>query len=129
LNYIRRFYFVLTFLILLISPFAWKFDFANYLPIPIANYFTPKYGSLFPIFPWLAFIFAGSIACSFYLNSISKNEEEKFFKNIFYVSISFIIIGIIFLFSGLDLFESVSMIRPNPFFFLSYRPPIARRVQ
>jgi len=37
-----------------------KIELLNYFPLPIANYVTDKYGSLFPLTPWLGYLLLGS---------------------------------------------------------------------
>ncbi len=48
--------------ILAATPFVWKYDFLEVLPAPIAAYMNGLHFSLFPLFPWMAFLFAGAIA-------------------------------------------------------------------
>jgi len=40
-----------------INALEWK----NIFAMPIANYFTTKYGSFFPLFPWLGYVIGGGI--------------------------------------------------------------------
>ena len=48
--------------ILAVTPLMWRYDFLEVLPAPIAAYMNGLHFSLFPIFPWMAFLFAGAIA-------------------------------------------------------------------
>jgi uncharacterized membrane protein len=48
--------------IIAVTPLMWSYDFLNVLPAPIAAYLNGVHHSLFPIFPWMAFVFAGAIA-------------------------------------------------------------------
>lgn len=110
-------YFLIASLILVtfISPFLWQIELTNYLPLAIANYFNQLHGSLFPIFPWSNFIFAGAVIAKYYGDARKKNEEEGFVKRITLWGIGLIIIGHIF-YSGL-FSESFTLIMPNPVFF------------
>ena len=103
--------FVVTF----ISPLFGKIDFANYLPIAIANYFNQLHGSLFPIFPWSNFILAGAIFAKYYVDARKRNDEEKFVKRITLWGLGLIIGGHIF-YSGL-FSETFTHIIPNPIFY------------
>ena len=48
-------------IILIASPFINSLNWGEYLPIPFASYFTFEYGSIFPLFPYLQYIFAGAV--------------------------------------------------------------------
>jgi uncharacterized membrane protein len=47
---------------LLVTPFVWGIDFLRSMPAPIAAYMNGLHFSLFPLFPWAVFLFAGAIA-------------------------------------------------------------------
>ncbi|MGH7487342.1 MAG: heparan-alpha-glucosaminide N-acetyltransferase domain-containing protein, partial [bacterium] len=44
------------------SPLVWAVDWSARLPYSIATYFNAHGGSLFPLFPWSAYIFTGAAA-------------------------------------------------------------------
>ena len=52
---------VLTLAIAFLSPVMWAIEFRDILPVPIASYINGIHQSLFPLFPWAAFLFAGAI--------------------------------------------------------------------
>ncbi len=84
-------------IILFVYPLVKQIVFTNYFPEYIAAYFNNKTGSHFPFFPWLIYIFAGSIL-GFYL---SKNEDlyrrKKFSYKLSTLGIT--LIGMFFIFS------------------------------
>jgi uncharacterized membrane protein len=41
------------------TPFVWTIDWAATLPLAVAAYLSPATGSLFPLFPWAAFVLLG----------------------------------------------------------------------
>ena len=41
------------------TPAAWETDWARLMPLAVAAYLGPAVGSLFPLFPWLAFVLLG----------------------------------------------------------------------
>ena len=41
------------------TPFIWGVDWAAILPLVLAAYLSPATGSLFPLFPWVAFVLLG----------------------------------------------------------------------
>ncbi len=53
---------VLAFAMLVVTPLMWGYDFLAIFPAPIAAYMNGLHHSLFPLFPWAVFLFAGAIA-------------------------------------------------------------------
>ena len=103
-------------LIILVSPLVWNTDFTNYLSLFFAAYFNTMQGSLFPLFPWLGFMFLGATACNYYLMAREKNEEKKYIYIISVVGVFFVLFGNI---SRFDLvYAIVGDIVPNPLFFI-----------
>lgn len=79
----RRLYHVvagLTTFVLLATPLAWTFNWWNLLPIPIAAYFNGFYHSLFPLFPWSAFLFAGALTGYYYIEARDRGTETGFMR-------------------------------------------------
>src|SRR5574338_147389 len=85
-----------TVLISIVSPVIWNTDFGNILPLLFADYFNRMYGSFFPLFPWLFFLFAGAVFSKFYTNSRNENRENEFIKKLFLLSLIPILLGHIF---------------------------------
>jgi len=52
--------FVLAVAMVLATPAVWKAPWGMYLPAGIAAYLSPSEGSLFPLFPWTAFVLLGA---------------------------------------------------------------------
>lgn len=48
-----------------IDPLSHIIDWKNFLPIPLANYFTRDYGSLFPLIPWSGYVIGGAVLGSY----------------------------------------------------------------
>jgi acyltransferase len=48
------------------SPATWRTDWTALAPLPVAAYFSPATGSLFPLFPWAAYVFVGAAAGQLY---------------------------------------------------------------
>ena len=46
-------------------PVAAQINWTNYFPVPIAAYFYEKTGSLFPLFPWVGYLFCGAMLGSY----------------------------------------------------------------
>jgi uncharacterized membrane protein len=58
--------------VVLMTPIAWAVNFVNFMPFPVAAYFNGLYDSFFPLFPWSAFLFSGSLAAYWYLEAKGK---------------------------------------------------------
>ena len=43
-----------------VSPAVWTTDWSGHIPYSIATYFNGRTGSLFPLFPWSAYVLAGA---------------------------------------------------------------------
>ncbi len=100
--------------IVIFSPLVWTVDFTSVLPGFFASYFNELNGSYFPIFPWLGFMFAGSLTASIY--SEAKEREKEFLKKTG-------LLGIVLALSGLAVLYFLEQspgfsIRPNQFFFI-----------
>jgi uncharacterized membrane protein len=60
----RRLYFAATVIaaaVVVATPLMWTIDFFTVFPVPFAEYINGLHHSLFPLFPWLAFLFAGAV--------------------------------------------------------------------
>jgi len=68
-----------TFFFFLIYPLTITIDWSSIFPAPVAAYFTKRTGSLFPFFPWIGYILAGSVLGKF----LAKKEDDH--KNIKFV--------------------------------------------
>ena len=115
----KRFYnFMLasTAIILIISPLMWQIDFANYLPLFFANYFNKMHGSLFPVFPWWAFVFSGAYVAKYYLEAKQNNSEKAFARKIIITGSLFYLSSVLIMYVFFP--QALAKIIPNPFFFL-----------
>ena len=54
------------------TPLIWAIDFWQMLPIAVAEYFNGLHASLFPVFPWAAFVLAGALAGYYYLETARR---------------------------------------------------------
>ena len=111
---------VINILILLftvfLSPLIWSVDFGKFFPVPIAAFFNNRYGSLFPLFPWLGFLFAGAIACEFFLRSRKKERERQYINILFAAGIILAAAGILIP-SGI-FYPRAGSLNPRPLFFV-----------
>ncbi|MFA3782660.1 heparan-alpha-glucosaminide N-acetyltransferase domain-containing protein [Melioribacteraceae bacterium 4301-Me] len=101
--------------VIIISPLFWSINFEKFLPIFFAAYFNQKSGSLFPIFPWISFLLAGSIVCIYYLRFRQNNKENLFINYTIFLGSTSAFLSYLIL--HLNIFSSLSLLKPNPFFF------------
>lgn len=58
------------------TPLMWGIDFLTVLPAPVAAYMNGLHFSLFPLFPWAVFLFAGAIAGYLFAEARGAAGEE-----------------------------------------------------
>ncbi len=105
---------IASILVFLLSPFMRSVDFANYMPVPLADYLNGMHGSFFPLFPWLGFLLAGGASAKLYLKFREKENEKKFILWTTAAGLAAALAGQFFL---SDIFpEWYRMIRPHPVF-------------
>ncbi len=59
-------------------PIAAEIPWENYMSIPIAGYFYQKHGSLFPLFPWVGYLFCGAMLGSYLARNPAIFKSTKF---------------------------------------------------
>ncbi|HPO55192.1 MAG: DUF1624 domain-containing protein [Ignavibacteriales bacterium] len=107
---------LLLVLIIGISPLLWQMELNNYMPYYIANYFTNKYGSLFPLFPWLGFMLSGYMF-GYYFTIFRKNDKvAEYFKVLYYLAFGMLLLGHFIVTTNSPL--HIEMPKPNVFFFI-----------
>ena len=75
-------------LVVLATMFLWDIDFNTFIPAPLAAYLNGKHYSLFPLFPWMAFMLFGGYFASGYIRAREQQKEKDFI-------VHFALIGVI----------------------------------
>jgi len=88
-----------TISIIFITPLIYKINWTGILPLPLAGYLNTNTGSLFPLFPWLAFLVAGGI-----LGSFLARNPGAFKSNIFSLVLGISGFGLVLISMLFDLF-------------------------
>lgn len=99
-----------------LSPLAWQINFNNYIHPFFASYFNSRELSLFPVFPWLGFLFIGAVACKYFLEARLKGNEKKYIHSLIVISFVLLLIGYISPLKYIS--ENFSYIYPDPLFFM-----------
>ncbi len=68
----------------LATPWIWKQDFIGRVPLSLAMFLNPHGVSLFPVFPWLSFLLAGSCAAVIFLEAVGRGGESRFMSFTFW---------------------------------------------
>jgi len=76
---------------ILLTPYIWQINFNDFLPIELASSFNNKTGSLFPIFPWLSYVFFGAMV----MQLIMEKGEEKTIKKMLFLGLIIILTGLV----------------------------------
>ncbi len=106
---------IITLVVLILSPTMWNFDFANYMPLFFSNYINKMHGSLFPIFPWWAFVFSGAYTAKFYLAARDAKTEQAFARKLVINGAAFYLTSVVFMYV---IFPALDIgLRPNPLWF------------
>jgi uncharacterized membrane protein len=113
----RAFLLTCGIVVVIASMFVWNYDFLNILPAPISAYVNGLHYSLFPLFPWLAFMLFGGYFGSRYIDRREQKKEKEFILHFALIGALLLAVCLI----GMQLQESLHIlvidIRANPFFF------------
>jgi len=89
----------LAIVVVFLTPVVWRVDFSKFLPLPVATYFSPRYGSPFPLFPWAAFVFCGAFASHRFVGALRTRNERQLtatVANIFCCGFALVVLGPVF---------------------------------
>ncbi|MGB9772810.1 MAG: heparan-alpha-glucosaminide N-acetyltransferase domain-containing protein [Bacteroidota bacterium] len=86
----------------LATPLIWESRMVMKLPPVLAEYLTPKYRSIFPLLPWSAFLFVGSIVGFHYLEAKREGMERRFMRRLVQLGAGGITLGMFFRWSGIN---------------------------
>jgi len=75
------------------APLVWSIEFRPFLPAPLAAYLNIKTGSLFPLFPWSAFMLAGAAFASWFVGARRRGMERPFMLQLAVLGIACILVG------------------------------------
>lgn len=103
-------------LVIFSTPFTWTMNIDAYVPIQIANYFNAAHGSLFPLLPWLGFVFFGGMVSYAVVHLKSKMTSEKIFLGILAVGIGLIVVNVALSLMPFELYPPHHFGRSSPLF-------------
>ena len=100
------------------APWIWAQDFTTRWPLFLAMYLNPHEISLFPLFPWISFILAGSCAAHLFLNAVEQRADARFMRRTLLIGAAAVACG--WLARALPLFNAwnVGYYRTSPLYVL-----------
>lgn len=116
----RRFAIVsagLAVVVVALTPFTWHTDWSA-LPGWAAAYLNSATGSLFPLFPWAAYILAGSFIGVVVQQRAIATDAERFFRVAFYTGIASTVAGLVFATLSPRIYGDIDFWRTSPSAFL-----------
>lgn len=81
--------------IIVATPCMWGIDFTPHLPLSVALFLNPHGISLFPLFPWTAFVLVGSCAGQLFLKSVGAGSIARYMRRILLVGAAMIPLALI----------------------------------
>lgn len=67
------------------TPVLWSVSFPSVIPVALANYVTAEYESLFPFFPWGAYVLAGTVAGRALISADRRNVARQHMRRLLLV--------------------------------------------
>lgn len=86
---------ILAIAVAMSTPWMWAQDFRRTLPLSVAFFLNPHGLSLFPIFPWLSFVLAGSCAAGFFLRAVASQKAALYMRGVAWLGILMIAGGLL----------------------------------
>jgi uncharacterized membrane protein len=66
--------------VMVLTPWVWAHDLSRRLPIALALFLSPHGLSFFPLFPWLSFVAAGSVAGYTFVAAAARKRELVYMR-------------------------------------------------
>jgi peptidoglycan/LPS O-acetylase OafA/YrhL len=108
----------LTALAVLATPLVWITNVVLYVGPVLAPYFNQSQTSIFPVFPFGAFLFSGAALGHFYLTLSNSNKENKFGPLVFKLAVAAGLCGFLLDLVPLTVYPAHDYWKASPNFFL-----------
>ena len=102
----------------LLSPLIWVSDITRVVPAIIAPYFNQSVPSLFPLFPFSAYLFTGAAVGMVYLRKREAGTEELFLRRVIQAGLSLAVVGTLLDLQPIALYPPHDFWKAGPAFFL-----------
>jgi uncharacterized membrane protein len=101
----------------LITPLVWDIDFSKYYPPFLSQLMNNKSGSIFPLFPFVGFLFAGVLVSWEFMLAVEHKREKKFMRRFFFLGPIFIAVGLLLDVVPFQLFPTYNFWYTSPNYF------------
>jgi len=108
----------LTVGIVLATPLVWNVDFSTLLSPLVGPYLNQTQLSMFPLFPYAAFMFGGVFAGHLYLKARKAGSEVRYFQGLALAGLAAIVIGVVADLHPLRLYPPHDFWKTSPSFYL-----------
>jgi uncharacterized membrane protein len=78
----------------LVTPIMWAKDFRTIIPLPLALFLNPHGVSLFPLFPWICFVLAGSCISYLFLQSVAVQRDALLIGWVLIAGVAMVLAGL-----------------------------------
>lgn len=106
------------FALVVIAPLIWEIDFAPVVSPALAPYFNQQQISIFPLFPFAAFLVAGAVTGRLFLSARAAGKEKEFFDRMLAGSVLAAAVGLLFDLLPFRLLPPHDYWKASPWFFL-----------
>jgi uncharacterized membrane protein len=103
--------------VILLTPFLWHQEFARFMTAPLAAYFNSQHYSIFPLFPWMAYLLLGAAVASRYLEKTDAGREREFIRRTVWIGAGLVILAHVVSFFPLRQEYLLISWRASPLFF------------
>jgi hypothetical protein len=101
-----------------LTPLVWDVDFLKYLPPPIAQLLNGNHGSLFPLFPYVGFLYAGVIVSWEFLIAAEKERGRQFMLMMYALGAIVLLLGVVFDLLPIHVYPTYNFWFTSPSYFL-----------
>ena len=108
----------LTTAIIVVSPLVWQSDLSGVVTPFFAPYFNQKVPSLFPVFPFAAYLFTGSVIGILYTLARQRGEEFLMLRQVLRVGVVFGLLGLVLDIAPVTIYPPHDFWKTSPNWFL-----------
>jgi acyltransferase len=104
--------------IILASPLIWLVDLSSAVTPFFAPYFNQQVPSIFPFFPFAAYLFTGGVVGMLYMKAREAKSEHLLLRNMFRIGIAVSLVGLVLELQPFDIYPPYDFWKTSPNFFL-----------
>lgn len=105
-------------LMVIATPLVWSVDFGKTVSPLVAPYFNEQQPTLFPLFPFAAYLFLGVVVGHFFLVAYRAHRERAYFERLFIASVIVAVCGYLLMLFPVTVYPPHDFAKANPSWFL-----------